>query len=177
MSTNLPQAVVGMKQMNRLTTVLFQILTSLHITRFLLLAHLLVVVQCLNQAEPLIFNKFRLDDLSDGPGILPFKLGPAKIVDHYHTFLEEIHIDSIKQQIDVSQNQLIDFTDRIPDKYFSKMEYQILFTSFINTNKNLLNKASQRLDEFKPIRAKRDLSSPLEIYSNDMNQEDVLEYE
>lgn len=124
--------------------------------RILLLTGLQVVIQCLNQAGPLDFNKIRLDDLSNGP----FKLGPAKVVDHYHTFFAEIHLDAIKKQIGKNMNQFIDFINNpsLPESYFSELEYKILRLN------QILGAASQKLDDFKPIRAQRDLSSSLVFF-------------
>lgn len=127
------------------------------------------------QADPLTQNLIRLDDLSDGPGILPFKLGSTKIVSHDHIFLQEIDIDNIQQQINLLQTQLTDLASRLSNKNFVLFKYQILHLF------SKLNKTSLELETFEPKRVKRGLFNPLGTFiksiSGNLDNEDALRFD
>lgn len=127
------------------------------------------------QAGPLTLDAIRLDDLSDGPGILPFKLGSTKIISHDHTFLQEIDIDMISRQIDILQVQLTDLSNKLSNKNYSIFRHQILHLF------NKLNKTALELETFEPRRAKRGLFNPLGSFiksiSGNLDNEDALRFE
>ncbi|KAL0861747.1 hypothetical protein ABMA27_009223 [Loxostege sticticalis] len=92
-----------------------------------------------------------LDSLEDGPGILPFKLGPTKIISHYHSFLQFIDIDDIKSKVSLVRTQLNDVRPQLNDKTLSLYEPHIDYLS------KKLEKVSDQLQTFEVNRVKRGL--------------------
>lgn len=117
----------------------------------------------------------QLESLNDGPGILPFKLGPAKIISHYHTFLQDIDLDLIQQQIDTTRMQLYEFTQKLSNNNFSLFKYQILHLT------NKIEKIIAQLNTFRQKRTKRGLINPLgsviKSITGNLDYNDALRYE
>lgn len=51
-------------------------------------------------------EEIQLESLDHGPGILPFKLGPTRIISYYHTFLQDIDLNLIDWHISNLHTQL-----------------------------------------------------------------------
>lgn len=132
-----------------------------------------MVVQA--QADRPQATNIRLDSLADSPGLLPFRLGPTKIISHYHTFLEEIDLEKIDQQIDLIKLQLTDLANRIPNQHFLSFKYIIFHLT------NRLNEISTKISTFEPIRVKRGLFNPLGTFiksiSGNLDNNDALRFE
>lgn len=117
----------------------------------------------------------RLDDLSNGPGLVPFKLGGSRIISHDHAFLQEIRIDRLQQQVDLLKIQITDIANHIENQNFPYFSYQIkhLFQK--------LNSVSSQLDTFEPKRIKRGLINPLGTFiksiSGNLDHSDALRFE
>lgn len=117
----------------------------------------------------------RLDSLSDGPGILLFNLGSTKIISHDHTFLQEIELSEIERQIDLTQTQLTQVANKIPNHNFPMFKGQILhlFTK--------INKTKLQLATFEPKRVKRGLFNPLGTFiksiTGNLDNDDVVRIE
>ncbi|XP_072930046.1 uncharacterized protein [Epargyreus clarus] len=131
----------------------------------------LVILIHLAQAQDI-----RLDSLNDGPGILPFKLGPAKITSHYHTFLHDINFDEIQKQLDLTKTQLTDVTNNLTTRGFALFKYQIIHLS------DKIKEINSQLDTFLPTkRTKRGLINPLgsiiKSITGNLDYNDALQYE
>lgn len=117
----------------------------------------------------------RLDDLSNGPGILPFNLGMTKIVSHYHSFLQEIDINIIQGQIDSLRTQLTDSLHTLSRQNFQLLKYQ--FTHLFKK----LDTITSWLETFKPTRFKRGLINPLGTFlkslTGNLDNNDALRFE
>lgn len=117
----------------------------------------------------------RLDSLSDGPGILLFKLGDTKIISHDHTFLQEIDLDRIQEQVTLVQRQLTETSSNIPNHSFPFYKHKILYIL------DKLNKITQQLDSFKPRRVRRGLINPLGTFiksvTGNLDNDDALKFE
>lgn len=126
-------------------------------------------------AEHLVLKNIQLDDLSNGPGLLPFNLGKTKIASHNHIFLQEIHLDKIQAQIDLLKTQLTNSINKLNNQFFSVFKYQIshLF--------NKINKIYSQLETFIPKRVKRGLIDPLgtliKSLTGNLDHEDALRFE
>lgn len=126
-----------------------------------------------NQAQA---QDIQLESLSDGPGILPFKVGPARITSHYHTFLHDINFDEIQRQLDLTKTQLTDVTNNLTNGIFALFKYQITHLS------DKIKEIDSQLDTFLPTkRAKRGLINPLgsviKSITGNLDYNDALRYE
>lgn len=117
----------------------------------------------------------RLDNLDNGPGILPFKLGPTKIVSHHHTFLESINLKFIQQQIDLTKSQVSLAAKNITNDNLVLFKYQVVHLF------QKLDKISVQLDSLQPTRSKRGLFNPLGSFiksiTGNLDQNDAQKYE
>lgn len=109
-----------------------------------------MLTSCLVQAQ-----EIRLDRLDDGPGLLPFKLGPTKLITHYHAFLQYVRLDNIESKVDLIKNQLLDFENRLEKNTYTLFELQI---NYLSTK---LESVLSQLKSLEPIRAKRGLINGL----------------
>lgn len=120
-------------------------------------------------------SNIRLDDLSNGPGLLPFRLGKTKIISHDHTFLQEIDLYTIQQLIDSQKLQLTDALNKIPNHKFNLFKHQAIHLSY------KLNKISTQLKSFEPRRVKRGLINPLgtiiKSITGNLDNDDALRFE
>lgn len=119
-------------------------------------------------------QEIRLESLNDGPGILPFKLGPAKIISHQHTFLQDIDIDVIQRQVDLTSSQLTKIANNLTNNNFSLFKYRLT---------QLFNKIDQinvQLGTFQMSRTKRGLLNPLgsiiKSITGNLDYNDALRY-
>lgn len=128
------------------------------------------MLTCAAQAQ-----EINLDDLGNGPGLLPFKLGPTVIISHFHTFLQDIDIEVIQKNIYDIKLQLGDVASNISTTDLTYFKYHI---------KHLYSKLDHilaQVDTFLPTRVKRGLLNPLgaiikEITGN-LDHSDALRFE
>lgn len=120
-------------------------------------------------------QEITLDSLEDGPGILPFKLGPSKIVSHYHAFLQFIDIDDIQSKIILVKSQIDEVRPQLNNKTMSLYEPHIDYLS------NKLEKVSDQLKTFETNRVKRGLidglGSVIKSISGNLDYKDALHYD
>lgn len=98
-------------------------------------------------------NEIRLESLDNGPGILPFKLGQARLITHYHSFLQFIDLTDIKDRLDSIDLQLRHFETKLSNDTYVLYELQIDYLS------NKLTKINNQLSTLEPnqLRSKRGL--------------------
>lgn len=116
----------------------------------------------------------RLETLDDGPGLLPFKLGPTKLITHHHTFLQRIQLNDIEDKISTLQTQIQTFETRLPNDTYALYELQITYLN------NKLEKALTQLASLEPNRAKRGLvnafGSIIKSITGNLDYNDALKY-
>lgn len=97
--------------------------------------------------------EIRLESLDNGPGILPFKLGNARLITHYHTFLQFIELTIIKDRLDSVDSQLKLFETKLINDTYLIYELQIHYLS------GKINKIRNQLSTLEPnnLRSKRGL--------------------
>ncbi|KAL0881796.1 hypothetical protein ABMA27_001577 [Loxostege sticticalis] len=122
-----------------------------------------------------VAQEILLDSLEDGPGILPFKLGPTKIISHYHSFLQFIDIDDIKSKVSLVKTQLNDVRPQLNNKTLSLYEPHIDYLS------KKLEKVSDQLQTFEVNRVKRGLidglGSVVKSISGNLDYTDAIRYD
>lgn len=96
-------------------------------------------------------QEIKFESLDDGPGLLPFRLGQAKVTNFHHTFLQYIQLDDIEDKVITLRNQLSDFKSRLSNDTYSLYEVQINYLSV--KIQNILN----HLKSLEPNREKRGL--------------------
>jgi hypothetical protein len=101
---------------------------------------------CLTRAE-----EIKLEGLGDGPGFLPFNLGPMTLTTHYHTFLQLVDLKDIDSNIDIIHTQLLEIKDKLDNHMYALYEFQIDHLT------NKLDKALVQLKSLEPNRSKRGL--------------------
>ncbi|KAL0879699.1 hypothetical protein ABMA27_003414 [Loxostege sticticalis] len=116
-----------------------------------------------------------IDSLDGGPGLLPFKLGPTKIVAHYHSFLTFIDLNTINKQVEQVKSQLFDLKSNLSNKTLS------LYDPHIEHLNIKLNSISDQLKTFEPNRAKRGLidglGSVVKSISGNLDYSDAIKYD
>ncbi|KAL0832399.1 hypothetical protein ABMA28_001824 [Loxostege sticticalis] len=119
-------------------------------------------------------QEIRLESLDDGPGLLPFKLGPTRLITHYHTFLQCIQLNDIENKILQLQTQVQTYETRLPNDTYSLYELQI---NYLNTK---LNSALEQLHSLEPSRTKRGLidglGSVIKSISGNLDHSDAIKY-
>lgn len=115
-----------------------------------------------------------IDPLEDGPGLLPFNLGPAKVISHYHSFLQNIDLADIHSQIKSFPVKLLDLQNQLDNK---TLLYYGPHISFLNMK---IQKISNKLESFEPIRNKRGLidglGSIIKSISGNLDYTDAIKY-
>lgn len=116
-----------------------------------------------------------IESLDNGPGLLPFKLGPAKVVSHYHSFLNYIDLDNIQTQIKLVKAQISNLTLLLNNKTSALFEPHI---QHLNTK---LEKIFNMLLTFEPRRVKRGLinglGSIIKGISGNLDYTDAIKYD
>lgn len=116
-----------------------------------------------------------LESLNNGPGILPFKLGPAKITSHYHTFLQDIDLEQIHKQVNLTRTQLNNAANNMTNRYFPLFKNQILHLF------DKIDILTSQLNSLQPKRVKRGLLNPLGSFiksvTGNLDYNDALRYE
>lgn len=119
-------------------------------------------------------QEIRLEDLADGPGLLPFNIGDMKLTTQTHTFLQYIELTDIESSINIVRDQLKEARDRLTnDTYF-------LFETQIQYLVGKLDKASDQLRSLEPSRGKRGLvdglGSVIKSLTGNLDHSDALRY-
>lgn len=129
----------------------------------------MLLVQTTSQQE------IRLETLDDGPGLLPFKLGPTRLITHYHTFLQRIQLDDIENKLTKLQLQIQTFKTRLPNDTYQLYEFQI---NYLNDK---IDRSFEQLTSLEPSRAKRGLintfGSVIKSITGNLDYEDALKYD
>ncbi|XP_073960589.1 uncharacterized protein [Choristoneura fumiferana] len=119
-------------------------------------------------------QEIKLEDLADGPGILPFDLGDMKLTTQKHTFLQYIKLTDIEISIDSVLTQLKETKDRLNNDTYSLYETQIQFLV------KKLSKASDQLRSLEPSRSKRGLidglGSVIKGLTGNLDYSDAIKY-
>lgn len=131
---------------------------------------MLILMVSLTGAEEII-----LETLDNGPGILPFKLGPARIITHYHSFLQTVDLDNIRTNLEMVKIQINSFKPQLNNKTLSLYDPHV---QYLTTK---LEKLSDQLKSFEPNRSKRGLidglGSVIKSISGNLDYTDALRYD
>lgn len=115
-----------------------------------------------------------INSLQDGPGLLPFKLGPIKVISHYHSFLNHINLSDIRLQIQSVKTQVLEVGTQLNNKTLSLFEPHIEYLS------TKLERISEQLQTLKPNRKKRalidGLGSVIKSISGNLDYTDAIKY-
>ncbi|CAB3229508.1 unnamed protein product [Arctia plantaginis] len=119
-------------------------------------------------------QEIRLDNLDNGPGLLPFKLGPARVTTHHHTFLQYIDLDRIEHEINELRGQLLSFEHRLFSTTYTVYEPQIRYLM------NKTNHILEHLQTLEPSRTKRGfidgLGSLVKSETGNLDYQDAIRY-
>lgn len=119
-------------------------------------------------------QEIKLESLNDGPGILPFKLGTARIITHYHSFLRHINLDDIEDKINSVNNQLSNVSPELHNQTKSFFEPHITYL------KSKLDSVLEQLGTFRSNRAKRGLidglGSVIKSVTGNLDYTDAMHY-
>lgn len=119
-------------------------------------------------------QEIQIDDLDDGPGLLPFKLGPMRLVTHYHSFLQYVELKTIQEHIELVRRQIIELEHKLPNDTYTLYEIQI---NYLNSK---IDKISHQLDSLEPHRFKRGLinglGSIIKGISGNLDYSDAIYY-
>ncbi|CAB3250091.1 unnamed protein product [Arctia plantaginis] len=119
-------------------------------------------------------QEIRLDNLDNGPGLLPFKLGPARVTTHHYTFLQYIDLDRIEHEINELRGQLLSFEHRLFNTTYTVYEPQIRYLM------NKTNHISEHLQTLEPSRIKRGLmdglGSLVKSITGNLDYQDAIRY-
>lgn len=115
-----------------------------------------------------------IDSLESGPGILPFKLGNTKIISHYHSFLNSIDLDEIRNQTVLTKIQISDV------KLYLNNKSSSLYEPHLHYLENKLDRAISFLNTFGHNRVKRGLinglGSVIKSISGNLDYTDAIRY-
>ncbi|XP_060802778.1 uncharacterized protein LOC106142071 isoform X1 [Amyelois transitella] len=119
-------------------------------------------------------QEIRLESLDNGPGILPFKLGEAKIISHHHSFIQNVNLDLLQDKINSVNDQLLTSSPDLHNKT------NLLFQPHIDYLKNKLKNVSEQLKSFETGRVKRGLidglGSVVKSITGNLDYTDALHY-
>lgn len=131
---------------------------------------LLILLLQRTQAQEVV-----LESLDNGPGLLPFQLGPTKLISHYHSFLQYVDLADIKTKIEDIQIQVEQFRPQLNNQTLSLYEPHIEYLS------SKLQKISEQLQTFEPDRLKRGLvdglGSIVKSITGNLDYTDALRYD
>lgn len=120
-------------------------------------------------------QEIKLDDLGNGPGLLPFKLGHARLLTHYHTFLQYIELTDIEAKISTLQDQLVHYKNLLDNDALSLYEVQIEHLS------SKLMQVLEQLRTLEPNRVKRGLidglGSVIKGITGNLDYTDTIRYD
>ncbi|XP_052747532.1 uncharacterized protein LOC112058451 [Bicyclus anynana] len=120
-------------------------------------------------------HEIKLERLEDGPGLLPFKLGPMRLTTDHHILLQYVDLTDIQTNINLIETQLTNIKDKLDNDTYALYEFQI---DHLATK---LDKATSRLLTFEPNRSKRGLidglGSVIKSITGNLDYKDALKYE
>lgn len=120
-------------------------------------------------------KEITLDNLENGPGILPFDLGPTRITSHYHSFVQTLDLSSIRTDIQKVRKQLDKVAPQLHNKTLSLYEPHVTYLA------TKLDKISSQLLTFEPKRVKRGLidglGSVIKSISGNLDFTDAQRYD
>lgn len=119
-------------------------------------------------------QEIKLESLDDGPGILPFKLGPARIITHYHSFLQYVDLIELRNKIISVENQIDNFSPQLHNKTNFLFEPHLIYL------KDKLTNVLDQLQTFETKRVKRGLidglGSVVKSITGNLDYTDALHY-
>jgi hypothetical protein len=122
-------------------------------------------------------QEVQIQNLNNNPGILPFKLGHAKIKIASHTFLHYINLKPIKNKVDYLNHKISEFK-KVVESAQSKSYHELINQyEHIKHQMKVINK---KLNIFYPLnRQKRGIINPLgslvKFISGNMDNDDAQE--
>jgi hypothetical protein len=121
-----------------------------------------------------VMQEIKLECLDDGPGILPFKIGSAKLFSHYHSFVQPISLRDLRDRINSVSIQLESVTPELHTKTNSLLKPHITFL------KNKIEGVSHQLETFEKKRTRRGildaLGSIIKSITGNLDYTDALIY-
>lgn len=112
--------------------------------------------------------------MDDGPGLLPFKLGPMNLITHHHSFLQYIELAEIHSKISIVKGQIIELENKLPNDTYILFEIQISHLS------SRLEKVTYQLESLEPHRSKRGLidglGSVIKSLTGNLDYTDAIKY-
>lgn len=122
----------------------------------------------------ILAQEIRLESLDDGPGILPFKLGPMRLITHYHSFLQYTQLTNIEEKISLVRKQITELEGKLLYDTYMLFELQV---THLNAK---LDKASYQLKSLEPRRSKRGLidglGSVVKSITGNLDYTDAIRY-
>lgn len=120
-------------------------------------------------------QEITVESLDNGPGLLPFKLGAAKIVSHFHSFLSHIDLENVHLQIEVVKTQMAELSPLVNNKTL------FLFDPHLKHLNSKINLIISKISMFESTRSKRGLidglGSVIKSISGNLDYTDALKYE
>lgn len=120
-------------------------------------------------------QEIRLESLSDGPGLLPNKLGQTRLITHYHSFLQYIQINDIENKALAVKLQLLEFEQKLNNDTLALYELQINYLS------QKIIKVLNHLKGLEPSRAKRGLidglGSVIKSITGNLDYQDAIKFD
>lgn len=119
-------------------------------------------------------QEIKLESLDNGPGILPFKLGSAKIISHYHSFLQHVNLQELRDKVISVDSQIDSLSPQLNNKTNFLFEPHLVFL------KNKLASVLDQLQTFEMSRVKRGLVDGLGSFvksiTGNLDYTDALHY-
>lgn len=120
-------------------------------------------------------EEITLESLSNGPGILPFKLGDTRVISHYHFFVQPIDLNDVRSSVETVRKQVQDLTPELNNKT------SFMFEPHIQYLIAKLNDVSDQLETFEVKRVKRGLinglGSVIKSISGNLDYTDAIKYD
>lgn len=120
-------------------------------------------------------QEIKLENLNDGPGILPFKIGHARIISHYHSFLQTINLQDLQTKLHSIQLQIDTTAPELNNKTLS------LFSPHLEYFRQKLKTLFNQLESLETKRIKRGLidglGSVVKSLTGNLDYTDALHYD